>query len=170
MFNGMRCIMFCCPWRTAIIWQWMHLHLTCVLKMQFKSFAENFIDSLMKVVFHCICIYIYICICIVFTVIHEVFVILINMHENPRLHSSIKSMCIYIVQQNSVDINKSHYLDDPIRMYACHGNEPNPASSPPTIRRCAVCFATEMPQPAGFSIDFWWLLLFDLGFRRSIED
>jgi hypothetical protein len=41
------------------------------------------------------------------------------------------------------------YLDDPIRMYACHGNDPNPASSPPTIRRWAVCFAIEIPQPVG---------------------
>lgn len=32
-------------------------------------------------------------------------------------------------------------------MYACHGNEPNPASSPPTIRRWAVCFANDIPQP-----------------------
>lgn len=39
------------------------------------------------------------------------------------------------------------YLDDPIRMYACQGNEPNPASSPPTIRRWAVCFANDTPQP-----------------------
>lgn len=32
-------------------------------------------------------------------------------------------------------------------MYACQGNDPKPASSPPTILRCAVCFANEMPQP-----------------------
>jgi len=34
-----------------------------------------------------------------------------------------------------------------MRMYACHGNEPKPASSPPTIRRCAVCLANDIPQP-----------------------
>lgn len=39
------------------------------------------------------------------------------------------------------------YLDEPMRMYACHGKDPNPASSPPTMRRCAVCFAIEIPQP-----------------------
>lgn len=43
--------------------------------------------------------------------------------------------------------NQIVYLDDPIRMYACHGNEPNPASSPPTIRLWAVCLANDMPQP-----------------------
>lgn len=41
----------------------------------------------------------------------------------------------------------STYRDDPIRMYACHGNDPKPASSPPTIRRCAVCLAIDIPQP-----------------------
>lgn len=39
------------------------------------------------------------------------------------------------------------YLDEPMRMYACQGNDPNPASSPPTILRCAVCFASDIPQP-----------------------
>lgn len=39
------------------------------------------------------------------------------------------------------------HLDDPILMYACHGKEPNPASSPPTILLCAVCFGFEMPHP-----------------------
>lgn len=39
------------------------------------------------------------------------------------------------------------YLDEPMRIYACHGKEPNPASSPPTIRLCAVCFASDIPQP-----------------------
>lgn len=39
------------------------------------------------------------------------------------------------------------YLEEPMRMYACQGNEPKPASSPPTIRLCAVCFAIEIPQP-----------------------
>lgn len=42
---------------------------------------------------------------------------------------------------------QKHYLDDPIRIYACHGNDPNPASSPPTILLCAVCFANDTPQP-----------------------
>lgn len=32
-------------------------------------------------------------------------------------------------------------------MYACHGKFPNPASSPPTIRLWATCFASEIPQP-----------------------
>lgn len=47
--------------------------------------------------------------------------------------------------------NQMFYLEEPIRMYACHGNEPNPASSPPTIRLCAVCLASDMPQPRIFS-------------------
>lgn len=34
-----------------------------------------------------------------------------------------------------------------MRMYACQGNDPNPASSPPTMRLWAVCFAKDMPQP-----------------------
>lgn len=34
-----------------------------------------------------------------------------------------------------------------MRIYACHGNDPKPASSPPTIRRWAVCFAIDIPQP-----------------------
>lgn len=44
-------------------------------------------------------------------------------------------------------MNFENYLDEPMRMQACQGNDPNPASSPPTIRRCAVCLANEIPQP-----------------------
>lgn len=43
---------------------------------------------------------------------------------------------------------ENSYLEDPILMYACQGKDPNPASSPPTILRLAVCFAIDTPQPA----------------------
>lgn len=37
----------------------------------------------------------------------------------------------------------------------CHGKLPNPASSPPTILRCApCCLATEMPQPTDNTYKF----------------
>jgi hypothetical protein len=71
-----------------------------------------------------------------------------------NLESKINSMFelslkMFVIRRKTRrnQVNQKSYLDDPIRMYACHGKDPNPASSPPTIRRCAVCFANETPQP-----------------------
>lgn len=55
---------------------------------------------------------------------------------------------IEIVGQNVKEkLVVATHLEEPMRMYACQGKEPKPASSPPTMRRCAVCLASEMPQP-----------------------
>lgn len=71
---------------------------------------------------------------------------------------SIQSFLKYFPENNQFSLK--HYLDDPMRIYACHGNDPKPASSPPTMRRCAVCLATDMPQPVqsfgcGFFVFFY---------------
>lgn len=61
---------------------------------------------------------------------------------------NVKKKSFYLFIQRKK--NSHYYLDDPMRIYACQGNDPKPASSPPTIRRWAVCFAIDIPQPTGW--------------------
>lgn len=46
-------------------------------------------------------------------------------------------------------ISDPPHLLEPIRMYACQGKEPNPASVPPTTRRCAPMRLVSVRPHAG---------------------
>lgn len=63
----------------------------------------------------------------------------------------------YSVGPFKLNAKRFNYLDDPILMYACQGNVPKPASSPPTIRLCACCLEVDIPQPESYKIIFCFI-------------